>query len=157
MLVCTICTSSTVCKCICKLMCLWQCMASVECVCVFEARASLQLTALVCYQSDEWGQIFIVSRVAWTHTHTLPISKTLSLSTAQRMTNERSIMNCLPLCVCVCVSRALIDGDLLGKTKHWKQSHHLDERERERGKYTEGWTVRSHKGRMESFYYFKLN
>lgn len=62
-----------------------------------------------------------------TCTHTADI-KTLSLSTPQRMTNEWSIMNCLPrsVCVyvyvcarvCVCVSQPLIDGDLLGKTKH---------------------------------------
>lgn len=99
------------------------------CVCVFENKARIKLEDLVYYQSDEWGWIYIASTCMHacmhayihTHAHTQLISRRFPcqhLRGWQMNGPLWTVCHALFVCTCVCVSQPLIDGDLLGKTKH---------------------------------------
>ncbi len=115
----------------------------VMCVCVILCSRVCVRTGALCYQSDEQGQIFIVSIVSevcthththkhtHTHTHRAHIQDTflVNISEDDKWTVHYELLASVCVCVCVClsvsvwecvwvsVSRTLIDGDLFGKTK----------------------------------------
>lgn len=97
------------------------------CVCVFENKARIKLEDLVYYQSDEWGWIYIASTCMHACTHTYTHMHThswyqdaflVNTSEDDKWMVHYELFATLCLCVRVCVSQPLIDGDLLGKTKH---------------------------------------